>query len=86
VVAAELVPLYHKLVVDDQDSVRLLAVGAAPAFLKALGSSDAGNAIVATLNNSSKVWRTTVLAVSGFFVLSVPYQQGIHGCHGLSGP
>eukprot|EP00045_Choanoeca_perplexa_P006528 m.55948 g.55948 ORF g.55948 m.55948 type:complete len:582 (+) comp13670_c0_seq1:161-1906(+) len=54
VVGAELVPLYNKLVVDDQDSVRLLAVGAAPAFLKSLGTSDAGNAIVATLNNSSK--------------------------------
>ena len=54
-VAAELIPLYNKLVVDDQDSVRLLAVGAAPAFLKALGNSEAGNAVVGTLNNSSKV-------------------------------
>eukprot|EP00730_Choanoeca_flexa_P017007 TRINITY_DN8132_c0_g1_i2.p1 TRINITY_DN8132_c0_g1~~TRINITY_DN8132_c0_g1_i2.p1 ORF type:complete len:582 (+),score=168.35 TRINITY_DN8132_c0_g1_i2:142-1887(+) len=54
VVQSEFLPLYNKLVADDQDSVRLLAVGSAPAFLKSLGTSDASNAVVATLNNSSK--------------------------------
>ena len=52
---SDMLPLFSKLVTDDQDSVRMLAVAAAPTFLKQLGKSEASNTIVAALNTASKV-------------------------------
>ena len=47
----EIVPLFRQLAKDDQDSVRLLTVGACVEIAKILGDDDIQNEVISRINN-----------------------------------